>query len=442
MNRVAGSNSDKTSVKFWEGKVYKQKVSGAEGNKTASPYFYANLCHGNKTARVCLQTANKLEAANRARNAYLLLKSQGWEAMWEVYRVRKSREEADRQDAKHRGESVIEEHAKKEGEIETVGEFIERIEKISLVQLHTLEGYIGSFYRILEGIYGINYGNEKHNYIGGKNQERKNRIGKIKISEVTHDKIEEWKNNYLKIRMKENPSKRDSAVATINSTLGGAKNLFSKKNLKALGLASGITNPFVGIEFFEEASHRYVTKFSAKDILQDAQENLKPANKNAYIAFLLGLGAGLRKNEIDKLLWEQVDYSDGFLVIRNTPYIRPKTKESSSDIKLAQFIIKELECHRAETDGIFVLPSKIVPRLNVKYRHYRCQKDFKFLYKWLDERGISEQKRLHTMRKEYGSQICNKHGLYMASRALRHSSYSVTEKHYTDRTALVVPDIF
>jgi hypothetical protein len=113
--------------------------------KTDSPYFYANLCHGNKTARVCLQTANKLEAAGRAKNAYLLLKSQGWEAMWEVYRVRKNREEANKQDARYRDEEIPEQRIKKNGEIETVGEFVEKIKQVCFVRPLTLEGYIGSF---------------------------------------------------------------------------------------------------------------------------------------------------------------------------------------------------------------------------------------------------------------------------------------------------------
>jgi integrase len=429
-------------VKFWEGKVYKLAQKGAHGNETVSPYFYANLCHGNKTARVCLQTANKLEAANRARDAYLLLKSSGWDAMWEVYRVRKSRGESEKQDAKYRGEPIAAKNEKKEGEIETVGQFIEKIEQICFVRPITLSGYISSFSRILAEIYNINYGNEKYNYFNGKTQERAAKIGEIKMKEITPEKIEAWKNNRLKMRIKEDPAKRNSAAVTINSILRGAKNLFSKKNLKALGRPSGIINPFAEIEFFEESSQRYTTRFSAKDILLDAQESLKPINKNAYIAFLLGLGTGLRKNEIDKLLWEQVDYSKGFLEIKNTQYMEPKSKESSADIKLAQFIIEELESHRATADGIFVLPSKVKPRLNVKYSHYRCQNDFIDLYEWLRAREILEQKPLHTLRKEYGSLICRQHGLYMASRALRHSSYSVTEKHYTDKTAQVVPDIF
>jgi hypothetical protein len=162
---MAGSNKDKTSVKFWEGKVYKLAQKGAHGNETVSPYLYANLCHGNKTARVCLQTANKLEAANRARDAYILLKSSGWDAMWEIYRVRKSRVESEKRDARHRGEPVAAKDEKKEGEIETVGQFIEKIEQICF----TLREYISRFRRKRSEIYNVNHGNEKCNYVNEKN---------------------------------------------------------------------------------------------------------------------------------------------------------------------------------------------------------------------------------------------------------------------------------
>jgi hypothetical protein len=40
---------------------------------------------------------------------------------------------------------------------------------------------------------------------------------------------------------------------------------------------------------------------------------------------------------------------------------------------------------------------------------------------------------LHTLRKEFGSQMCAKHGIYAASRALRHGDIAITSQHYLDR---------
>ncbi|MDR2341093.1 MAG: site-specific integrase [Puniceicoccales bacterium] len=432
-------NKDKTSIKYWEGKVAKRKQKDANGNESVGQYFSVNFKYANKGAYVCLQTDNKYDAAQKARDAYLLLKAKGWEAMWEIYRVRKNREAANRQDALHRGETDPEKHEKREGEIKTIGEFIEKVKQICFARPKTLHDYVGALYRIVSDIYNIDYGDDKYDYRGGKNLKRIAEIGKIKMSEITPDKIEAWKNNSLKLRIEEDPDKYDSAVVTINSILRGAKNLFSRRNLKALGPAAGVGNPFAEIEFFKESSHRYVTKFNAKELISDAQDSLKPINKNAYIAVLLALCAGFRRNEIDKLMWEQIDFEEGVLSIRATPYFKPKSNESSSDVRLAKFVIDELECHRAETEGTFVLPSKINPIQNATWGHCRCERDYDVLNKWLRERGIVSQKPLHTLRKEYGAQICRQHGLYIASRALRHSSYSVTEKHYTDKTALVVP---
>ncbi len=41
-------------------------------------------------------------------------------------------------------------------------------------------------------------------------------------------------------------------------------------------------------------------------------------------------------------------------------------------------------------------------------------------------------KPLHELRKEFGSQLCAKYGIYAASRMLRHADIRVTAQHYLD----------
>lgn len=41
-------------------------------------------------------------------------------------------------------------------------------------------------------------------------------------------------------------------------------------------------------------------------------------------------------------------------------------------------------------------------------------------------------KPLHELRKEFGSQVCAKYGIYAASRMLRHADIRVTAEHYLD----------
>ena len=56
------------------------------------------------------------------------------------------------------------------------------------------------------------------------------------------------------------------------------------------------------------------------------------------------------------------------------------------------------------------------------------------LVTWLREKGVASAKPIHELRKEYGSMIANEHGIFAASRALRHTDVAITNQHYTDKT--------
>ena len=58
---------------------------------------------------------------------------------------------------------------------------------------------------------------------------------------------------------------------------------------------------------------------------------------------------------------------------------------------------------------------------------------------WLREKGL-KTKPLHTFRKEFGSLVCDRHGIYAASRALRHASVVVTAANTWIRQAKSLPD--
>jgi hypothetical protein len=50
----------------------------------------------------------------------------------------------------------------------------------------------------------------------------------------------------------------------------------------------------------------------------------------------------------------------------------------------------------------------------------------------LRSHGVISSKPLHTLRKEFGSQIHARYGLLAASEALRHGGVSVTARHYIE----------
>jgi len=48
-------------------------------------------------------------------------------------------------------------------------------------------------------------------------------------------------------------------------------------------------------------------------------------------------------------------------------------------------------------------------------------------------KGVTAVKPLHELRKEFGSQLCAKYGIYAASRMLRLADIAITAQHYLDQ---------
>ena len=70
------------------------------------------------------------------------------------------------------------------------------------------------------------------------------------------------------------------------------------------------------------------------------------------------------------------------------------------------------------------------PRPESARAYYRCASTFHRLNDWLRSKGVSANKPLHEMRKEIGALIATQHGIYAASRFLRHSDITTTARHY------------
>src|SRR5207248_9542604 len=70
---------------------------------------------------------------------------------------------------------------------------------------------------------------------------------------------------------------------------------------------------------------------------------------------------------------------------------------------------------------------------DTNYTHYRAHRHFDALTVWLRSKGVTALKPLHELRKEFGSQLCAKYGIYAASRMLRHADIAITAQHYLDQ---------
>jgi integrase len=148
---------------------------------------------------------------------------------------------------------------------------------------------------------------------------------------------------------------------------------------------------------------------------------------------LLALAAGLRRGEIDSLAWHQIDFDRALIRVEATESASLKTADSRGEVPIDPGVVSILRGFRAKATGSFVIEAeggKYGPR--VWGRHYRADAVFTRLNDWLRKHGVKARKPLHELRKELGALVTAEHGIYAASRVLRHSNVATTAAHYTD----------
>jgi Phage integrase family. len=209
-----------------------------------------------------------------------------------------------------------------------------------------------------------------------------------------------------------------------------AKSLFSPDLLAYVSMHKPDKLPFDGVPFYERESQRYRSKIDIEALIQAAvrelpQEQLK--------IFLLATMAGLRRNEIDKLQWSAFQWNDGVIRIEETEHFAPKSSDGAGDVPIDKELLAMFRGWHAKAAGAFVIEADAEPRSPTTYAHYRAQPDFDALTVWLRAKDVTATKPLHELRKEFGSQICAKAGIYAASRMLRHADIRVTAQHYLDQ---------
>jgi integrase len=164
-------------------------------------------------------------------------------------------------------------------------------------------------------------------------------------------------------------------------------------------------------------------------LLESARAELAVDHPEQYKIFLLGAMAGLRRNEIDKLPWTAFRWDEGIIRIEATQFFRPKTHDSEGDVLVDPELLEIFRGYHAQAKGEFVIESILPPDPAALYDHYRCQSDMQDLIQWLRSKGVASKTPLHTLRKEYGSQINARYGLTAAQEMLRHADVAVTAAH-------------
>ena len=330
---------------------------------------------------------------------------------------------------------------------------------------------------------GLEGDNSKYDYVGGGNQRWVEAIEAVRLNSITPDGVRKWRKRFIG-QSGTDPRKRKTAIRSANSFINNSKCLFAPKHLETipkLNLPEPL--PFDGVKLSGGRVVRYKSEIQPELLLAAAKSELavslpdgidqralenaklelskakksgrrkasslvKKWNKTIYnithareIAeskneqfkiLLLALGAGLRRNEIDKLEWSSILWDTAVIRIQATRYFQPKTDESDADIDVDPDLLDILRRYYPHARDEFVINGNR-PRPVVTYDCYRCERHYVALNRWLRSKGVSAKSPLHSLRKEFGSVICQEAGIFAASVALRHSNIRTTRDSYLDR---------
>jgi len=393
----------KTDERFWlqPGKLFKWQGSA---NYSLQVQF-----KGRRMA-FTTRTGNKNTAAKKAVKIYEELCADGIEATLKNHRAKKDE-----------GDSVA-----------TVGQWIESARKVSVANASTFNCYSCSLRKIIGDILAVTRTKKRFGPRKGGATAYRAAIDATSLEELTLPAIQKWRIAY--VAQAKNPAQERSRMTSCNSTIRQARSLFAAKVLKFLPeLRLPTPPPFLSVEFFPKQSAKYFSRIDPKALLQAAHSELAVTDGAAFLAMLLALSAGLRRGEIDSLAWHQVDFDRELIRIESTETASLKTRDSRDEVPIDSNVVSLLRGFRAKTTGAFVIEAEGEGSGPRKWgHHYRADVVFDRLTAWLRAHGVNARKPLHELRKELGALVTAEHGIYAASRVLRHSNVATTAGHYSD----------
>lgn len=424
--------SGEGTIAFWRERLIRNSYTDREGRKVEIPEYYVRMRHDGETRRVRLHTADKDEAAEQAMLLAGRLAAEGWSVVTAGL-------------ARLPASPSIEEFCKA---YKTASASMENPPRPITVALYL---------RHLKQICAF--------------------AGVARLRELTPNAIELGRGNYraLARAKKRNDAAIQNSLGIIIRNAAACFSVEARAILARQGLE--VENPFQGIKRVQKiepvtALGRDVVERIWQDLprLRDGDPDADAPNRakfergyrkkhegrparwlpidfrqphpDAYCAVLLGLGTGMRANEIDKARWSWLKFDghgDCFLEIHDETDFKPKGGTMRL-IRVPREVYDELTKARRDLASPYILggqPSKAVEKHGWGYR---CRETLRVVNAWLRERGVEADEQhgnpLHRLRKQFGSEVATTFGLFAAQKLLGHSSPTVTAKYYAAHTEL------
>lgn len=417
----------KTDSRYWLSRLFRNSYqNGDEIGLTRD--WCARIARAGRRETFNLGSPNREAAARTAQKIYSSILTKGWDETLAEFKPKTA----------------------KPAHIATVGEFLSEVKATAGFRASTFTVYSQSLRQIAAEICDIGdqpamdeHGQPKRDrrkriiYLSRRDHQsggRKAWAAKVEAQPLdifTPGAVQRWKLAYIQ-KAGVAPDAVRRATNTAGSLLRSARALFSDRALKYVieKLTLPEPLPFAGLKIPKMAGTRYVSRIDTHSLIKAAHLELVG---EPFKVFCLGMLCGLRKREIDTLLWRQVDFHSGQICIEATEHFQPKSEESFGSVDLDAELLALLRSWKAQEGGQFVIAPELSPQTHRARSNYRCTRHFKTLYDWLRKQGVADTKKLHTLRKELGAVLASEQGIFAAQSVLRHAQISTTAAYYTDK---------
>jgi integrase len=410
------SKAGKTQAAYWKSRLRKRTFS--RGRDTIEiPDWQIRLKHAGGDGWFNLHTQDADAAAKQARDIYVFLLANGWEATNAKFKPK----------------------PKEFPDSPTLGEFFVAVKKNVRMTDRTFAAYCRKFRTIVADMFDIK-ASEKEKFSHKGSGIWRERVEKVKLADITPKKVELWRNAFI-ARAGHDPRKIREAEHSADSGIRCARALFGKKILPQLAnFPFPKPLPFAGVSV-KQLNNPYRSNIEPGDLMRDALAELRPFEPDAFKIFLLCMMGGLRRNEADKLLWSSFNWRKGTVSIEANEFFTGKNLSSEAVIPMAPKVMEMLSALKP-ADGLgFVINSKLKAKRNATtYTHYRANAHFLTLIDWLRKKNVKGKFPIHTLRKECGRMVTEAHGIYAAQRQLRHRDVTTTARYYADDRRATYPE--
>ena len=396
----------KSSVDYWKARVRPRTLKDG----TQTPELYLRLKQAGRDAWICLDTANRAEAAAKARDYWQSVQVKGLDAVLAERRP-----------------------SARPARVCTVGDYITAARAFSTTRSRTFGQYEAALRRVVAGVAKIK-GTAARFAAGSRaNQAWRSKIDGTRLDSLTPSAVKAWQKAQIDAAPDE--TARAARAHSVASHVRNARALFSVDLLaelrKRLTLPAEL--PFAGVPV-ASTTRRFESKVDPRAIYAAARESLDADTRTAFLLLLI---AGLRRGEADLLPWANVDFKAGTLRIETTKWFTPKSRESTRTVPLPPDVVKFLAKRRAAARHAEFVLKGTEPRPAGRSYQYRAEA-WESLTAWLRTNGVRTLTPLHSLRKMSGSLVYAKAGIEAARRHLGHRDISTTAASYLQSGAATV----